>query len=505
MPDSASRRKYRFDDEEPVFVRRQQRQSLPAEDLYDPIDGLPEGDRWSTWDLPAAGDRGPEPYPRWLVTELAAVDSELGVLKTGKEADVCLVRRGVPPSGPSCLLAAKRYRDAGHRMFHRDSAYREGRRVRQSRDNRAMAKGTAVGRQMIADQWARAEFAALCQLHQAGVPVPYPVQLIGTEVMQEFIGEADGTAAPRLAETRPDPAELVRLWRQLVRSLTTLAGLGLAHGDLSAYNLLVHRGRLVMIDLPQVVDVIAHPRGAEFLDRDAANVARWFTARGLTADLLNATPPSRRASRPDPANDSTRAQTRHPDPGGDRGSAAGARGKGSGDSGQPGRRAGRANPVNDPPWSQTSHPGPGTARRGPGGGTGGPGGGTSGRGSGEPGRLGTGAGRAGTADPRRGPGRRSGGPGGRSGDVGSGEPSGRVSGEPGRLGTGAGRTDTAGRDSGPGGGSGGPGGGSAGAGSGEPGRPDGGAGRAGPVPGQWAEVPAPEDLGYYLLREARLV
>jgi RIO kinase 1 len=113
--------------------------------------------------------------------------------------------------------------------------------------------------------------------------VPYPVQLLGTEVMQEFIGEADGTAAPRLAETRPEPAELVGLWRQLVRALTTLAGLGLAHGDLSAYNLLVHRSRLIMIDLPQVVDVIAHPSGAEFLERDAANVARWFTARGLTA------------------------------------------------------------------------------------------------------------------------------------------------------------------------------------------------------------------------------
>ena len=66
-----------------------------------------------------------------------------------------------------------------------------------------------------------------------------------------------------------------------MQALLTLAGLGLAHGDLSAYNLLVYDGRLVMIDLPQVVDVIANPRGAEFLDRDAANVARWFTARGL--------------------------------------------------------------------------------------------------------------------------------------------------------------------------------------------------------------------------------
>ena len=63
--------------------------------------------------------------------------------------------------------------------------------------------------------------------------------------------------------------------------MVTLAGQGLAHGDMSAYNLLVHHGRLIMIDLPQVVDVIANPNGAEFLDRDAANVARWFTARGL--------------------------------------------------------------------------------------------------------------------------------------------------------------------------------------------------------------------------------
>jgi RIO kinase 1 len=166
-------------------------------------------------------------------------------------------------------------------MFHRDSDYREGRRVRESRANRAMAAGSAAGREMIAREWASAEFAALCQLHRAGVPVPYPVQVLGTELMLEFIGEPDGTAAPRLAETRPAADELVRLWDQLVQGLVTLAGLGLAHGDLSAYNLLVRRGRLFMIDLPQVVDVIAHPRGTEFLDRDAANVARWFTARGL--------------------------------------------------------------------------------------------------------------------------------------------------------------------------------------------------------------------------------
>jgi RIO kinase 1 len=111
--------------------------------------------------------------------------------------------------------------------------------------------------------------------------VPDPVQVLGTEVLLEFIGDPDGTAAPRLAETRPRDGELAGLWAQLVQALAELARHGLAHGDMSAYNVLVHRGRVVLIDLPQVVDVIANPRGAEFLDRDAANVARWFTARGL--------------------------------------------------------------------------------------------------------------------------------------------------------------------------------------------------------------------------------
>jgi RIO kinase 1 len=283
VPDPAfRRRKRRFDDDEPTFAKRSRhRAALPALDALDAVDGLPEGDRWSTWDQSTAGERGPAPGPGWLVTDLAAVDTELGILKTGKEADVFLLRRGVPGGGRSCLLAAKRYRDAGHRMFQRDSAYLEGRRVRESRDTRAMAQRTAAGRQMIARQWANAEFAALVQLYCSGVPVPYPVQVLGTELLLEFIGEPDGTAAPRLAEIRPGGAELAGLWDQLVAALVVLAARGLAHGDLSAYNLLVHQGRLIMIDLPQVVDVIANPQGPEFLDRDAGNVGRWFSARGL--------------------------------------------------------------------------------------------------------------------------------------------------------------------------------------------------------------------------------
>ena len=288
-------RRRRFDDDEPRYLKRSPR---PEPELTDE-DKPDAGDRWSTWDLSTAGERGPKPYPDWLVTELAAVDTELGVVKTGKEADVMLVRRGVPGADRASLLAAKRYRSAEHRMFHRDAGYLEGRRVRASRVNRAMSNRTAFGRQVIAGQWAAAEFAALCRLWEVGVElgvrmVPYPVQILGTELLLEFLGTADGQAAPRLAELRPEPDELADLWRQLLDALTVLARCQIVHGDLSAYNILVHDGRLVLIDLPQVVDVVSNPNGPEFLARDVRNVATWFSARGyagidvaeLTRDLL---------------------------------------------------------------------------------------------------------------------------------------------------------------------------------------------------------------------------
>src|SRR5258708_7873666 len=109
-------RRRRFDDDEPQHLKHSPRPTPEEPDL-----GLQTGDRWSTWALSRAGQRGPAPYPDWLITELAAVDTELGLVKTGKEADVFLVSRGVPGTGRECLLAAKRYRSAEHRMFHRDA------------------------------------------------------------------------------------------------------------------------------------------------------------------------------------------------------------------------------------------------------------------------------------------------------------------------------------------------------------------------------------------------
>ena len=257
--------------------------------LYDPSlynDLTPDPDYetppFSTWPL---AQHGPDPRPAWVLTDNNALDTELGILKTGKEADVHLVRRAT--DGAATLLAAKRYRGSEHRMFHRDAGYQEGRRTRKSRDARAMARRTTYGRAIAAGQWAAAEFDALSRLWALGAPVPYPVQLLDTELLLEFIGDPDGTAAPRLAQVRPTADELADLYEQCVDAMRVLARAGYAHGDLSAYNMLVHRGRLVLIDLPQVVDVVANPQGAGYLERDCVNVCRWFSSRGLETPELD--------------------------------------------------------------------------------------------------------------------------------------------------------------------------------------------------------------------------
>ena len=186
----------------PDFLKRGPARAGPAAKTPTCPRSATAGPRWD------GALHGPEPRPDWVVTEHGAVDTELGMLKTGKEADVFLVRRGVPDTDRISLLAAKRYRDAEHRLFHRDAGYLEGRRVRRSREMRAMTNRTSFGRELIAGQWAAAEFDALSRLWQIGqdsglIAVPYPVQLIGTELMLEFIGDREtGEAAPRLAQAR---------------------------------------------------------------------------------------------------------------------------------------------------------------------------------------------------------------------------------------------------------------------------------------------------------------
>jgi RIO kinase 1 len=273
----SSRTRRRFDDDD--FDAPATRWALPSTAEADEVD---DGVIYSTY--PDAA-HGPLPVPGWVITSPAATDTDLGVFKTGKEADVSLVRR--THGDRSVLLAAKQYRDAHHRMFHRDAGYLEGRRMRRSRENRAMDTRTEFGRELIAGQWSAAEFNVLSRLWSAGAAVPYPVQLAGTQLMMEFIGDDDGVAAPRLVQLRPEPDEAAELFAQLRDVLTCLADAGYAHGDLSPYNVLVDEGRLVLIDLPQAVDLVGNPRGFDFLRRDCENICTWFRARGVAAETAS--------------------------------------------------------------------------------------------------------------------------------------------------------------------------------------------------------------------------
>jgi RIO kinase 1 len=267
-----------LDDVDPGFVFDFRR--------YD--EDLAEGQRWSTWLSVEPLCRGPEPRPDWLVTSQGAIDTELGVLKTGKEADVHLLERADPhdPDG-AVVMAAKRYRSSEHRTFHRAASYTEGRSMKRSRDERALKRKSTFGRQVAAGEWAVSEWAALVRLWGLGLPVPYPVQIDGTELLMEWVtvdGPDGVETAPRLAQTRPEPALLASYFDQLTDAMTTMVQAGLVHGDLSAYNILAAGDRLVIIDLPQVVDLVGNLNGLDFLQRDCANICGWFRSRGLPVD-----------------------------------------------------------------------------------------------------------------------------------------------------------------------------------------------------------------------------
>ena len=232
---------------------------------------------------PDADDHGPEPIPDWVITSGNALDEDLGVLKTGKEADVSLLARQL--EGRTNLLAAKRYRDIRERAFRNDAAYRADRNLgpKAHREQRAIDKGTRHGLGLHAHLWAAHEFATLSRLWSVGLPVPYPVQRLGTELVLEYLGDDDG-AAPRLVQARVSPAERDDLLDQAVALLRGLTLAGVVHGDLSPYNLLVWRGRLYAIDLPQAVHPNRNPNGLDLLHRDVTNVLGWFRRKGASVD-----------------------------------------------------------------------------------------------------------------------------------------------------------------------------------------------------------------------------
>ena len=233
--------------------------------------------------------------PSWVITD-GVDDVDLGVIKTGKEAQVNLVERH-GHDGHSCVFARKRYlprevKTKGELQamgvqrssaFVHDVQYREGRQFRKSRDRRAVERMSTYGKRLLQDRWMGHEYEVMTRLWRAGMAVPYPIAYDGNVFDLEYVGDDDG-AAPQLQAARLDRGQLDDAFEQLIDGLSTMVGEGYAHGDLSAYNLLWWDETLWFIDFPQAVDIAANPQGGEFLHRDVLNVCDWFERRGLDAD-----------------------------------------------------------------------------------------------------------------------------------------------------------------------------------------------------------------------------
>jgi RIO kinase 1 len=198
------------------------------------------------------------------------IDGVVRQLMSGKEAMVFVVRCG----GEICC--AKVYKEATKRAFRQAVDYTENRKTKNSRQARAMAKGTRFGRQAQEAAWQSAEVDALYRLAAAGVRVPRPLNFHEGVLLMELVVDANGEAAPRLNDVAYTP-ELARLHHQrLLREVVRMLCAGVIHGDLSEYNILASADGPVLIDLPQAVDAAGNNHAPKILERDVANLRNYF-------------------------------------------------------------------------------------------------------------------------------------------------------------------------------------------------------------------------------------
>ncbi len=210
------------------------------------------------------------PPPLIPLLEDGLIDEVLAQLKSGKEATVYLVRCG------DILRCAKVYKDLKHRSFRQAAIYREGRKVRNSRDARAMAKGSRHGKKEQEETWHNAEVSALFRLAEAGVRVPTPHVCHEGVLLMDMIADEQGRPAPRLSEVEFSPAEAVACHDFLVQEVVMMLCAGVVHGDLSEFNILMAPDGPVIIDLPQAVDAAANAHARSLLERDIRNLADFF-------------------------------------------------------------------------------------------------------------------------------------------------------------------------------------------------------------------------------------
>jgi len=198
------------------------------------------------------------------------IDSVVRQLMSGKEATVYAVQRGTR------LICAKVYKDANKRGFHKAVDYTEGRKIKNSRQARAMAKRSRYGRSEQEATWQNAEVDALRRLAQAGVRVPEPFDFHEGVLLMEMIVDADGLPAPRLNDVDLTPDTARRYHAALIRQVVLMLCAGTVHGDLSEYNVLLDTHGPVIIDLPQAVDAAANNNAKRLLERDVQNLADYF-------------------------------------------------------------------------------------------------------------------------------------------------------------------------------------------------------------------------------------
>ncbi|MCH8478936.1 MAG: phosphotransferase [Wenzhouxiangella sp.] len=198
------------------------------------------------------------------------IDDVLAQVKSGKEADVFVVRCGDE------RRCAKVFKEANQRSFRQAAIYQEGRRERSSRRSRAMSGRTRYGRQEQEKSWINAEVQALQVLADAGVRVPQPMAFVDGVLLMELITDSEGRVAPRLGEVTLDATTARQFHEQLIREVVRMLAAGLIHGDLSEFNILIDSRGPVIIDLPQAINAAANQSAAMLLVRDVDRLRRFF-------------------------------------------------------------------------------------------------------------------------------------------------------------------------------------------------------------------------------------
>jgi len=198
------------------------------------------------------------------------IDAVEQQLMSGKEAQVYAVRCG----DETCC--AKVFKEAHKRSFKQAVQYQEGRKERNSRRARAMAKKTRYGQQQQEQAWLTAEVDALYRLASAGVRVPQPRGFVDGVLLMEMITDADGDVAPRLDDVTLTPEIARAYYQQVLQDVVRMLCAGLIHGDLSEFNVLVDANGPVIIDLPQAVDAAGNNGAEAMLERDVNNMRGYF-------------------------------------------------------------------------------------------------------------------------------------------------------------------------------------------------------------------------------------